>query len=211
MSPTLTDLIEQLTREHPITINRHGQHIGYRTQKPLLDLLAAAVHSTAATSSNGGRGGDITPRLGFDAVASELHTAIRRRIRGWAIDANVPRHWAEGPLTVDWRDTTALLAAWHQHARTTDAETHTTTLHGWVIAITDLVIDPPRRIPIDAPCPECGSRWAYDNDGIRIDALRSLARDPATDTTTDCRACGAHWTGLDGAEHLAALIARAAS
>lgn len=205
----LTDLVQRLTRDHDITVTRLGQRIGTRRQKPLLALLAHAVASTNATSGNGGRAGRIEPRLGFDATASELYTAIRRRAHAWASDFGVPRHWtlATG-TTIDWRDPADLLTAWHARARHTDPAPYTPTLWGWVNQIQDLVVDPPKRLPLDAPCPECGQRWTLDPDGIRVDALRVLIRDPATNSETICRHCGAHWAGLDGAEHLADLIER---
>lgn len=199
----LADLVQQLARRHETPVIRHGQRIGHREQRPLLTLLAeASVPTLTAT----GRGSTIGPRLAFDPAASELHAAIRTRIIRWAIDAGVPRHWAlTDAHLIDWRDAAQLLTAWHARTLHTDPYRWTPTLHGWVATITTLVIDPPDRFVIDAPCPHCGQRWTIDHDGIRQDALQVTVND-ATDAMTLCRSCGATWTGIDGAEHLAELL-----
>ncbi len=199
----LADLVNQLAHRHETAVIRHGQRIGHREQRPLLALLADA---SIPTLTAGGRGGAIGPRLAFDPAASELHTAIRARIRRWATAADVPRHWTLATTNpIDWHDATQLLTAWHARTLYTDPYTWVPTLHGWVAAITDLVIDPPNRFAVDAPCPTCNQRWTLDHDGIRIDALQVTVND-ATDAITLCRNCGATWTGLDGAEHLANLL-----
>ena len=205
----LADLVRQLAFRHDTPVVRHGRQIGHRIQPPLLDLLREA---TVPTISSGGRGGQFGSRVSFDPAASGLHTTIRTRIRKWAIDAGVPRHWffATGE-PIDWRDAGQLLLAWHQATHTTEPLTWIPTLHGWVTTITELVVDPPRRIALDAPCPRCGERWARividDTDPNfpqleQVDALQVTLRDPASDTDTICRNCGAHWSGLTGAEDL---------
>jgi hypothetical protein len=199
----LCDLVQQLAHRHETVVIRHGQRIGHREQKPLLTLLAEA---SVPTLSSAGRGGPIGPRLTFDPAASELHTAIRARIRHWAEAAHVPRHWSFATAhPVDWRDAAQLLNSWHARTLHTDPYTWIPTLHGWVTTITSLVIDPPDRFAVDAECPDCRHRWAIDQDGLRVDALQVTVND-ATDAITLCRNCGAHWAGLDGAEHLAELL-----
>lgn len=205
----LAELVQQLAFRHDTPVIRHGQRIGYRIQPPLLELLREAAVPTIAS---GGRGGAFGSRVSFDPAASGLHTVIATRIRKWAIDAGVPRHWffATGD-PIDWRDAGQLLLAWHQNVRDREPLTWIPTLTGWVTTITELVVDPPRRIVLDAPCPRCGQRWVDividDSDPNypqteRIDALQVTLRDPATDTETICRSCGARWAGLTGAEVL---------
>lgn len=199
----LRDLVDQLARTHDVPVVQLGQRIGTRRQRPLLTLLAEA---TAPTITTGGRGGALESRLAFDPAASELHTTIRARIRRWADDAGVPKHWAlAAPDPIDWRDAARLLTAWHARTLHTEPLRWIPTLAGWVAAITDLVADPPRRIAIDAPCPRCGQRWTLNADGDRTDTLQLLQRDGA-DSETTCRNCGATWNGLAGAEALQAEL-----
>lgn len=207
----LRDLVDQLARVHDAPIMQAGRLLRYRQQRGLLTILAEA---SAPTISSGGRGGAFGPRITFDPTASELHTNVRARIRRWAEDAGVPKHWAFATSEpVDWRDAARLLTAWHARTLHTDPERWIPTLAGWVATITDLVVDPPHRSTIDAPCPRCGARWAEvviddtDPEHIqveRIDALQVTLRDPVSATEIICRnrGCGARWAGLDGAETL---------
>lgn len=205
----LRDLVDQLARTHDVPVTQQGEFLGRRSQRALLRILADA---SAPTISSGGRGGAFGPRITFDPAASELHTNVRARIRRWAEDAGVPKHWALAASDpVDWRDAARLLIAWHARTLNTNPERWIPTLAGWVTAITELVVDPPRRSTIDAACPRCHARWAEvvidDTDPKqvhveRIDALQVTLRDPHTDTETACRHCGARWAGLDGAQAL---------
>lgn len=205
----LRHLVHQLAFRHETPVIREGRTIGHRMQPPLLDLL---VEASVPTISSGGRGAAFGSRVSFDPAASGLHTNIRARIRTWATAAGVPRHWffATGD-PINWKDAAQLLLAWHANVIDAEPLTWIPTLAGWVTAITDLVVDPPRRVLLDAPCPRCGQRWADividDSDPHfpqveRIDALQVTLRDPADATETICRNCGAQWFGLTGAADL---------
>ncbi|MBW4033017.1 MAG: hypothetical protein HIU88_10175 [Acidobacteria bacterium] len=199
----LRDLVQQLARVHDFAVMQLGRRIGHSRRQPLLTLLREA---TAPDITGGGNNTGFGPRIAFDPTASELHTAIRARIRDWAIAAEVPRHWtlATGQ-TLNWRDPAQLLIAWHARTLHTDPERWIPTLDGWISTITELVVDPSRRWTLDAPCPRCGQRWAIfthgDRAGEKVDALQITVND-GIDATTECRSCGARWEGLNGAEAL---------
>lgn len=199
----LRELVQQLTREHTTPVHLRGELIRHRPDPALLDTLANA-RSTMIGTGGGGRAAHERSALNIAAV--ELYDAIQRRVRSWALAADVPRHWQlMGGQPVDWSNPTDLLRAWHarvQGIAQFDERPYADTLRGWTNAITDLVLDPPRRWTIAAPCPLCGQRYVLDPDGHQVDSLSVTERDPAEDSITTCRACTAIWPGIGGARQL---------
>lgn len=225
----LRSLIDQLTRERQTPVSQVNGITCLRPDPPLLTALADA------RTANIGQGAGTTARherVTLNLQASELHTAIHTRIRGWARAADVPRHWTlTGGHPIDWTDPTGLLRAWHTRTLSDtrlNLAPHVQTLDQWVHQISDLIINPPRRWTLNAPCPLCNARWVIDAEGLgpigidptgrrltypwaiaegqQVDALTVIERDTITDTTTLCLNCDAVWNGTDGARALRIAI-----
>lgn len=225
----LHDLIDRLTRDRQTPIVQIHGITCLRPDPPLLTALADA------RTANIGQGAGTSARherVTLNLQASELHTTIHTRVRAWAKAADVPRHWAlTGGTLINWTDTGQLLRAWHTRAISDphlDLEPFHHTINRWVHTINDLIINPPRRWTLTAPCPLCNARWVTDAEGIgtigidlnekrldhpwaiaegeQIDALAVIEREPATLTMTICRHCEAVWPGIDGARALRIAI-----
>lgn len=203
----LRDLIHQLTQPHKVPVYQGGRLIRHRPDPALLQALRSACTTMIGT---GGGGHAAHERSALNTAASELYGSIQRRTRGWALAADVPRHWQlMGAQPVDWTDPAQLLRAWHTRVigdAHFDERPYLSTLRSWTTTIQDLVVDPPRRWSIDAPCPLCNHRWIIDTDGHQIDALQVTERDPADESITVCRNCAAVWPGIGGARQLRIAI-----
>lgn len=200
----LRDAIDQLTLPHDVEVIDHGKVLGKRRQQALLVKLHNARHSNIGTGS--GAQTARHERATLNIAASELYASIEQRIRQWARRAGYER-----PDT--WPDTAHLLRLWYARTYTDpylEPAGYVTTLHNWIDAITDLLINPPHRYQLNAPCPTCGHTWTISVvDGVeeRGHTLNVIERDPAHESTITCRHCGATWHGIDGAEQLAASLA----
>lgn len=210
----LRDLIDQLTAEHPVAVYQHGELLRYRTDPPLLNALRDARTGNIGNAA-GGSGAAAHERTTMNIAASEQYSAITKRVRGWAIAAEVPRHWQlAGNEPVDWTDPAKLLRAWHTRALSDphfDERPYTSTLRGWIGSIQDMCVDPPRRWALEAPCPLCNQRWAIDADGQQVDTLAVTERDPVDQSVIVCRNCDAVWNGLNAARELRIAIDDAAA
>jgi hypothetical protein len=204
---TLHDLVDQLTLPHTVPVMQYGDLVGHRHQQGLLEILAAARTTMIGT---GGGGVSAHERSALNIAAVELHAAVQRRIRGWALAAEVPRHWQlTAGQPINWTNPTQLLRAWHTRVLSDsrfDDRPYASTLRGWINTITDLILDPPRRWTIAAPCPLCGQRYILDADGHQVDSLSVVERDPADASQVICRSCAAVWPGIGGARQLRIAI-----
>jgi hypothetical protein len=194
--PDLAHLVDRLTREHVVEITEAGTTTAVR-RPPLLRDLAQA--RTASLGVGRGSGQQLHARMSLNAEASELLTAIERRLRAWASRAGIR------PIGNGWPPPEQILTAWHDTAdpdHITPARIRT--LAGWIQQIEDL-IDPPRRYTLAAACPLCAAAYVdtVDQHGR---ALAVTEREPADRSIVTCRACDHVWNGLDGARQLADLI-----
>lgn len=166
---------------------------------PLLDQLAAAVEST----QGGGGAAAGVHRSPIGLAAAELLADIRRTIRwgelatdgpGWNPDTAVQlRRWVgRAPI---WRDRAPgyLLAA-------ADRAEH------WVDQ-TRLLLDPPRRWSLAAPCPDCGARTAHILDDTGQTVRRPAIEFDRTAGTARCLRCPARWTTEAQLRQLARVLA----
>jgi hypothetical protein len=221
----LRDLVKDLTRAHKTPVYWHGEFVRFRPDPPLLDALRAARTGNIGNAA-GGSGNAAHERTTLNLAASELYGSIQKRVKAWAMNADVPRHWAMQTGThVDWTDASQLLSAWHVRVQGDahfDERAFASTLRGWIGAIEDLILDPPRRWVLAAACPSCNARWVVSAEGIgwigldqngdrlsspwaiaegeQVDALAVTERDPVHDSTVVCRNCEAVWQGVEGAD-----------
>jgi hypothetical protein len=172
----LFQLVEELTQPHRTPVYWHGEFIRFRPDRPLLDALREARTGNIGNAA-GGSGTAAHERSTLNIAASQLWGDIHKRIRAWAINADVPRHWAmTGGQPIDWTDPNQLLRAWHVRILSNanfDERAFTSTLRGWITQISDLCIDPPRRWSVAAPCPLCDARWVIDTGGVGWVALNA--------------------------------------
>jgi hypothetical protein len=163
----LRDLVNQLTQPRNVPVYQAGQLIHHRPDPALLQALKNACTTMIGT---GGGGHAAHERSALNTAASELYASIQRRTRGWALAADVPRHWQlMGAQPVDWTDPAQLLRAWHTRVigdAHFDERPYLSTLRGWITTIQDLIIDPPRRWSIATPCPLCDARWVINTSTI---------------------------------------------
>ena len=193
---TLYEAVQILTRPHDTDVTRGGAYLFTRHDPALIPALRNAIHDSVGGSGGGGT----TPshqRSLFSPEASDLYRTIETRIRRWVLATGYIR---VGP----WPQPEQLLRTWHA-AHRGDTRPYEATLRQWIGALTDLLVDPPRRWSLGEECPICGHRWAITPDG-RVDALHVVEREPAHDSETICRNCSALWEGVDGARALALAI-----
>lgn len=206
MTDTLLDLINRLTKPYNVDIDDHGRHLGTRTDPALLEQLSNARASSVSPGNDNGSNARHT-RTSLNLAASELFGSIQKRVRGWALAADIPRHWASGAGPTDWREPIQLLPAWYARvlgdSRFVPAP-YIDTLQSWTRSIESL-LNPPRRWTLAAPCPLCNTRWILDPDGLQIDSLGVVESDTAEPVTV-CRNCEAVWPGLMGARELRMAI-----
>lgn len=207
--PDMRSLIRDLTRPRTVSTHRTTGVVygtATATQPPLLTELRTATVSNVGRGSGGGAAAH--QRTMLNIGASELLTAIEKRVHRWAIRSGYR------PTGTGWPPIEEVLAQWA--ARTDgdpnlDPKHYARVLHGWAGAITDLM-DPPYRFPIEEPCPRCNAEWTSGDIDSGTDpnrALNVIERIPADRSVILCHACGAEWHGIDGAHTLRDLIEHA--
>lgn len=196
---TLLQAVDILTLAHDTMVERQGAYLFTRQDPALIPALRQAIHSNIGTGSGGGT----TPhheRGVIDPEASELYRAVEKRIRNWATRAGYRP-------TQRWPEPENLLRTWYAtHPARFDERAYLSTLNGWIRQIEEKLIDAPRRWTLNEACPACGHRWAETPDGLQVDAIQVVERDPIDHSEYTCRHCNARWEGVNGARALALAI-----
>ena len=208
MTATFLDLIDQLTRPHPVTVQRlAGAEI--RTEDALLVMLRDAVFGGMEGGGSGSSFGS-KPPIDVGALdiieeitvqATEALAAVDKRPTPLGQAEDYVRLWAglidEASLvvvSVPGMSETDPPVAFRELRECNAYEL----VSRWVSRIRDF-FNPPKTMEITAACPvsECGQRYVYRNrDG---EHLRSAALTISIDRETDrsigakCSACGAMW------------------
>lgn len=152
-------------------------------------------------------GGSNEPRLPFDAGSLALYTEIETAISTWFVDL------MQKPVYLTPEQT---LRQWYigfhdayLKGAVTDEERYeyTKTLRKWAHQI-DSKFDPPRKLELMAPCPECGERHAFDpKSGDLMPALIVEYHEEGSQTVVNamvsCRSCEAVWPGDSGCRSVA--------
>jgi len=217
MTSTFLDLIDQLTKPHPVTVQRLAG-VEIRTEDALLVMLRAAVFG-GMTGGSGSSSGSQTPiNVGALDILEEITTQASEALAGvdhrptplghaesyvrlWAgltdeasiAIVTVPGMSADGKAFRERREYNAYELASH-----------------WATRVREY-FDPPKTMEITAACPEseCGQRYVYrDKDGEHVrSAALTISIDRNTDRSTGakCGACGAMWEP-DQFENLGVLI-----
>lgn len=191
--------VEALTK--PVTnyikqTDDDGTYLGTHTAEhpPLLVQLNEAITSAIG---NGGGGGSATGNVLNGAALHEAFR-IRTELGDWCRMNGVR---VSRDLMVD-------LEAWHTVFKLTrnDDAFYVRQLHGWAKTIRDL-IDPPKRLPQDIPCPVCkATKYTNDEGDICTNpiVLEYHREDPIGTARVVCRNpdCTAEWDNMDALDEL---------
>lgn len=159
--------------------------------EPLLTQLEEAVRSSFGGSS---AGGGSTSGSVLNSAAFYLASQILSQIGDWCRMVGVR------PA----RDAVSDLVAWSIVFQGS-GEFHASQLERWAAEIRDL-LDPPKRVPLNAPCAVCDATSHTDAEGVVSlpvlveydSALASYDRVSAEATMrARCRVCDAEWNGRD--------------
>lgn len=222
MTETFLDLVDQLTRPHPVTLERDSG-VTIHTEDGLLQRLREAVFGGV-----GGSGGSqLGSKLPMDAAAldilelitdqaAQLLAQVDPRPTPYGHAETYVRLWAaaagEGELfRVTVRRTLPDGEAEGARKRvftSSESGSALSFVARWVGRIREY-FDPPKVVPIPEPCPECGTRyveWEHDGELLRQPALvREMDRVTGAAIRAKCAACPAEW-GPDEFMRLAALL-----
>ena len=195
MTTELAEAVEALTKPSRTKVIRDDGSTIVVEHEPLLVQLETAVTSAIG---NGGGGGTATGSVINDAALYQL-LLIKTQIGDWCRLAGV---------RPDRQNTTVTLERWFV-AQDGSSVFHTRTLEQWADTITDL-LDPPKTVPLDGPCPVCKATSWEDGTGdtrtIRASPVAVLY-DQATlhaSLRAVCRVveCSAEWSGADAVQEL---------
>ena len=183
-------LTKPVTHHTPIT-DDHGRWVRiHNTELPsLLEQLQAAIHQSMTGK---GGGGNPATRGVLDSDALYRFTRIATTIREWChIEKVTPT-----------RDVSSNLRRWYVARLTTrdrDDTFHLRELRSWAAQI-ETKLDPPRRMEVTEPCPECEADTWWDETGDQHPfpiVVEYAERDPDILRTARavCRSCAHEWHG----------------
>jgi uncharacterized protein with PIN domain len=196
-------LINRLTEPHPVTLVRDSG-TEYPMHEGLLQQLRAAVFSGM---EGGGAGSAFGSKPPIDAGATDLLDAIDYQAAEALIAltgrpapyGRTEDYVLEWAATVDPEKRVIVTNAATRSDETVYRERAEYTAHSlaarWVRRIEEF-FNPPRVRPIQAPCPDCKTRFvARDKDGQRVqaDALNIYFRADGAVDSARCSACQAEW------------------
>lgn len=190
---SLTDAVHLLVRPH-LTHRPDGVPI---TRDAWLDQLAGAVHTI---SSGGGRDSN-EPPIPINTAALNLWRRLDREVRRDELDRAGHARGHLGGILTRWADETR--PDWTLYLERA--------CYDMVDEIRDLLDPPPKRRPLNQPCPACGITYATNADDERVPALTAgtherdgTMRQPR-DYDVTCADCGADWVGGQLSDLLAEL------
>lgn len=183
--------VHELTRDHKTTIMREGGKSEYVDEMSLLEQLHQA--RTANRGTGGSSGGSKSP---VSLAAVDLWNEIVATTNAHWPGYGRP-HLARTPLGLR-------IQQWANSAR--GDEHAESTCNAWVVywcaQIRQAMLP---TVELDAPCPECGEKFLWVQDGEETLVKRALTFNAER---VQCRGCGASWKGVDNMKHLSALMDR---
>jgi hypothetical protein len=201
-SPLLQDAVEALTQP---TFEYHQRKYDFGVyRKPILLPVDTVRHAplltqleTAITSAigNGGGGGSATGNV-VNGDALYRAFLIRTELGDWCKIVGVR-------VT---RDLITDLTAWWEVFKQTgnDDAFYIGQLRGWVRTIENL-LDPPKRVPQDIPCPVCkATKWVSEEGATSPNpiVLEYKHENPLGTARVTCKACAAEWTSMEALNEL---------
>lgn len=176
MSPSLPQNVHQLIRVHLNTDTMQNQ-------LALIDQLETA---TTQIGNDGGRSNE--PRIPINAAAIDLQRDIRHN----AINIEQQR---SGDPTGGLR---VILKQWTLEERPDWTHYLADATQRMVDDITHLLAPPPKRRPLNAPCPSCGNKYHGEDNKpcltAGVYAEDGILKHPA-DYDIHCASCDAVWEG----------------
>lgn len=189
----LLDAVDALTRPvviHLPQIDDDGKWLRAHTTElpPLLTQLQTAI---AQSMSGKGGGGNPATRGVLDSDALFRFTKIATTVGDWCRIENV----------TPTRNPTVDLRRWYAaRLANTDRDDrfYIRELHAWAGQI-ETKLDPPRRLEITAPCPECEAASYWENGESHPFPVVMEYQEHSTDILRTaravCRSCEHQWTG----------------
>lgn len=181
-------------------VRNSEQTLRRRTELPLLDQLRDAVASDQGQSGGKKPGREQVP---VDIAAIQMYENIDGIIRAWLLELGA-RPGKEITLTQALRSWYTLWAV-SQHVEGIERRKRVT-LEGWAVQVRDK-LQPPKRIELTAPCPECGFEWI--NVGLKradrsddpedleyVRTLTAVERPSLDDSFAVCQKCDTVWLGV---------------
>lgn len=199
MTDPLREAVNTLTRptiDHIPQTDDDGHYLRTHTvvHEPLLVQLETAITSAIG---NGGGGGSATGNV-LNGEALYRTAIIRSAIGDWCHIAGIQQT----------RNMVTDLTRW---CDVFDGDTgfHIGQMRGWVNTIRNL-LDPPKRVPVDVPCPVCkATKWANEDGDTSPNPVVFEYRpeDPIGTARATCRACGIEWDDYEAVEELGEELA----
>lgn len=201
---TFLDMVDQLTRVHPITVDT-GAGKQIINEDGLLAQLREALF-VGIGGSGGSQKGSKLPIYDaaydllteIDTQAAEALADVDKRPTPYGHAEDYVRAWSE-LVDEDKRVIVSVRLTLAEGIVVTNAREYSafTLVYNWYTRIRDL-FNPPRKVEITAPCPVCGVRWLKrEKDGQEISESAMWFRcDEETKAIVDvrCDACELVWT-----------------
>ena len=195
MSTDLIQAVDALVKPSRTKVVRDDGTTTVVRHDALLVQLEVAV--TSAIGSGGG-GGSATGSVVNDAALARL-SQIGSQIRDWCRQVDIQ----------PTREPVSNLERWRVVALSLDTTGHVVILERWADDIRNL-LDPPKTIPLNGPCPVCGATNWEDGEGENLTVRASPVAveydhaNPYRSARAVCRAgeCGTVWVGADAVEEL---------
>jgi hypothetical protein len=188
----LIDAVDALVKPSRTKVVRDDGTTTVVRHDALLVQLEAAVTSAIG---GGGGGGSATGSVVNDAALARL-SQIGSQIRDWCRLVDIQ----------PTRSPVSNLERWRVIALSQDTTGHVVIMERWADDIRNL-LDPPKTIPLNGPCPVCTADHWFSPDGDRRASPVAVEYDhanPYRSARAVCRAgeCGTVWVGADAVEEL---------
>lgn len=213
--PTFLELLDKLTADHPVWVNRESGN-NLMTQTGLLQQLREAVFSGMENTGGGASFGSKPPMDAgaqdllneITVQASEVLAAVSHQPTPYGHVESYVRLWAgqttdSALFSVSTRTTDHGISELEAH-RLEVTRVYTATaqysaynlLAEWVARIEGF-FNPPSTREIKAPCPVCEVQYTYrtkDGETVKSPSFNFIRDETGTTIEAKCSACGSSWS-----------------